>query len=360
MRTVRVNTTPGYPVLIGNGILQELVGEYKKKFYPRIPIVVSNQKVFDLWGKELVPVLRQVGWKRGYLIIVPDSEEAKSLPVFADVIKRVADLDKDRKSVLIVAFGGGVVGDLAGFVAGTYRRGVPIVQIPTTLLSQIDSSIGGKTAVNLPSGKNIVGVYHQPALVLIDVRFLSTLEIKQMREGLSEGIKYGIIRSPDLFTYLERVEGMSFDWEWFVEECVKIKARVVSEDERERKGLRFILNLGHTIGHALEIESNHRFSHGQAVALGMVAAGYISLIKGIGSEKTLSRIEGVIDKFGLPKRLGYNVNEDRFWNALVRDKKFSGGRFRFVLPRRIGSVLVSDDVEEREIRSSLDFIRGGI
>ncbi len=356
MRRVRVRTQPGYWVLIGKGVLSELVDEYKKRFAPRLPIVISNQTVFSLWGKDLMSTLKQIGWKDDYLILVPDSEEAKSLRIFSEVINRVARLDREKKSVVIISFGGGVVGDLAGFVAGTYRRGVPLIHIPTTLLAQIDSSVGGKTAVNLDSGKNMVGVYHQPSLVLIDRRFLTTLGREQIKEGMAEGIKYGVIRSPNLFSYLEQREIERFNWDWFVEECVKIKARVVEVDEKEVKGLRFILNFGHTIGHALEIESEHRLSHGKAVAIGMIASTYIAVKRGICSVRTLDRIRHVIEKFGLPTGVGYNVDRDNFLRFLVRDKKFSQGRYRFVLPRRIGSVVIVDDIGTDEVMWAMEQI----
>ncbi len=343
MKTIEVRTSSPYRIVVGSGTFPSKVVEAYKRFSGRLPVIVTNPTVLRLWGKEINRLVDRISAR---LLTVPDSERAKDVKVFTRLVEEVSSLDSARRSVVIIAIGGGVVGDLAGFLAGTYRRGVPIIQVPTSLLAQIDSSIGGKTAINLTSGKNLVGVYHQPCEVVIDTRFLRTLPEEQVKEGIAEGIKYGVIRSPRLFSYLEERAGdyKDLDWEYFVYSCAKIKADVVSRDERETRGLRFILNFGHTFAHALESASGHRISHGRAVAIGMVYAGRLSRELGLCGETTFRRLRDVIRAWRLPtevdlSRLGGVRRVGRF---LQKDKKFSEGEARFVLVRRIGSVVVSE------------------
>ncbi len=343
MKTIDVRTSSPYRIVVGSGIFPSAVVEACKRFSGRLPIVITNPTIRKLWEKQIKRLIDRLSAR---LLTVPDSERAKDVRVFTRLVEEVSSLDNARRSVVVIAIGGGVVGDLAGFLAGTYRRGVPIIQVPTSLLAQIDSSIGGKTAINLSSGKNLVGVYHQPCEVVIDTQFLKTLPEEQVKEGIAEGIKYGVIRSPRLFSYLEEQAGNyeEMDWEYFVYSCAKIKADVVSQDERETKGLRYILNFGHTFAHALESASGHRMSHGKAVAIGMVYAGRLSRELGLCGETTLRRLRDLIRAWGLPtevdlSRLGGVKRVGRF---LQKDKKFSEGKARFILVKRIGSVVVSE------------------
>ncbi|MDO8715703.1 MAG: 3-dehydroquinate synthase, partial [Dehalococcoidales bacterium] len=258
----------------------------------------------------------------------------------------LTDCFAERKTP-VLALGGGVIGDLTGFVAATYLRGVPLVQIPTTLLAQVDSSIGGKVAVNHGRVKNNIGVFYQPGLVIADINVLKTLSAVALSDGLAETIKYGVIRDAELFAYLERnIERVrSFDvraLESIVFRSAKIKADVVTKDEFDA-GLRNILNFGHTVGHALESVSDFGISHGQAVAIGMVAAARIARRVGFLPDKEVARIKELIVRAGLPVELPV-LEVTRLIHAMKHDKKVLQGRIRFVLPRTIGEVFISDEV----------------
>ncbi len=344
MKIIPVKTTSkSYQIIIGDGIVKNLP-EFINAIglSDRLAVIITNRYIYRLW-KDVVDLLKSQ--LNAQIIFVPDGEQAKTEKHYFRVVSKISKLDKDRKSVFIIAIGGGVIGDLSGFVAGTYRRGVPILQVPTTLLAQIDSSIGGKTAINLETGKNLVGVYHQPDLVVIDTNFLTTLKDRQIREGLAEAVKYGVIKDARFFSYLEN--SSQIDWQYLVYNCALIKAEVVSKDEREQKGLRFILNFGHTFGHAIEMAGSYSaYSHGEAVSIGMVCAAQLAVELGLCSEKTKVRIENLLDKFSLPIFIDRDkIDFKRFWKALNRDKKFIGGRSRFILPRRIGKVEVIENIE---------------
>ncbi len=348
--SVRLKEYP-YSIYIGKGVLSKASDFVKDVFPKNKPVIITNRKVWNLWRKYIDKAFLGLDYE---VIFVKDGEGAKSFEYYRRVIEKIIEIDKEMRSVVVFAVGGGVVGDLAGFVSATYRRGVPIVQVPTTLLSQIDSSIGGKTAINSARGKNLIGAYYQPALVVSDVNFLSTLKPAQIREGISEGIKYGVIKDKELFEYLEAVESEdAVNWAYFVERCASIKARVVEKDEKEKKGIRFILNFGHTIGHAIENSCGYSvYSHGQSVAIGMAAACDLSVDLGLLSERSADRIERLILKFDLPvkyKGCGFS----NLWKALLRDKKFHQGKNRFVLPRRIGKVEVVENVPFDLIKKAL-------
>jgi 3-dehydroquinate synthase len=261
----------------------------------------------------------------------------------------------ERESI-IVGLGGGVIGDLAGYVAATFMRGLPIVQVPTTFLAQVDSSVGGKVAVNLPEGKNLVGSFYQPFLVYIDLAVLKTLPVEEMEAGMAEVIKYGIILDKNFFEYLEENIGKLRELdlevlERVVARCCKFKAGVVEKDERE-KGLRSILNFGHTLGHALEALTDYKkYKHGEAVAIGMVGACRIAQEMGMFKKEERDRIENLIEKAGLPGRIGVKLSVDDIIQILSLDKKVRAGKVRFVLPERMGKVVVRNDVPEDIVRS---------
>ncbi len=348
--TIYVKTSEKtYPIILSSDFAKTIIDFYEKNLFPRVAVVVTNKTIFELWRTKIEGLCSFLGAK---IVFVPDSEKAKSLAVYERLVNSLAGYDEKKSSLAVIAIGGGVVGDLAGFAAGTYRRGIPIIQVPTTLLAQIDSSIGGKTAINLQTGKNLVGVYHQPDCVVLDTGFLSTLREGNIKEGIAEGIKYGVIRSPGLFSMLEEVADMDqIDWPSFVGECAAIKAKVVSCDEKEVKGLRYILNFGHTIGHAIEAATDNHISHGIAVGIGMAKATDIACRLGICRHTTLNRIVRLLDKFSLPYEIKMNTSQKRrFWQALMRDKKFSSGKMRFVLPLRIGAVRVVDGITKDMIR----------
>jgi 3-dehydroquinate synthase len=320
---------------------------------PRQGWVISHRGLLARHGRALLAPLRRSGWSLETLQ-VPASESSKSLAVAERVLTRLSRQAAMRIPVLF-AFGGGVVGDLAGWVAAVFRRGVPYVQLPTTLLAQVDSAIGGKVGVDLPHGKNLVGAFHQPSLVWNNVSLLRTLPLRQRRSGLAEVIKYGVIADPALFAFLERHLAACLDLEpravrVMVERSCAIKARVVSRDERETRGLRARLNFGHTVGHALEAASRYqRWTHGEAVAIGMCAAARLGVALGLSRAADAGRLVRVIRAAGLPTR-ARGVSRSAVMRALRYDKKFIHGRQRWVLPRRIGAVLVTDAVPEPIVR----------
>lgn len=322
-------------------------------------VVVTNSRIVSLFGDELLKSLAQAGLKFKFSI-VPDSEKAKSVEEAIRLLRVVSRLDGKGKRLFLIAFGGGVIGDLSGFVASIYRRGIPYVHIPTTLLAQVDSSIGGKTAIDLPTGKNLVGSFYQPKLVYINISFIKRLSERDFISGLSEVIKYSIIKDRLLFKYLEdnrdeilrRKEKYLFE---IVRRCAKIKASIVSGDEKEEKAIRTILNFGHTIGHAIETATNYSniYSHGEAIAIGMIAASCLSSKMGYLLKADLLKIEKLIGSFGLPNKLK-GVNVDKIIRALAYDKKFIHGVTRFVLPIRIGKVVIKENVLESMIREELN------
>lgn len=286
------------------------------------------------------------------------TKDIQTLPL---LYKEAAKARLDRQSI-ILALGGGVIGDVAGFFAATYLRGIRILHIPTTLVAQVDSAIGGKTGINLPFGKNLVGAFHQPSLIAIDLDLLRTLPQREFISGLAEVIKYGVIADPILFRRLElRMKSIlcrdPSELAWIIPRCCKIKAKVVIEDEYERKGVRAILNFGHTLGHGIELASRYKLLHGEAIALGMIAATRLShQLQKLPTAHAL-RIEKLIKQTGLPTRLNRHISTPRILAAMRLDKKVSQGCIRFVLSSRLGSVSTDISVSEKEILSILTSLR---
>jgi 3-dehydroquinate synthase len=293
------------------------------------------------------------------MVVVPAGETSKSVKSVEKCYDELAAHRLERKS-FIVALGGGVVGDLAGFVAATYLRGIPFVQVPTTLLAQVDSSVGGKVGVNLKAGKNLVGAFHQPRMVLCDLDTLRTLPMREYRAGLAEVIKYGIIYDAELFEELERKMEKLVRRELkvlagVIARCCEIKAEVVAQDETE-SGLRAILNFGHTIGHALEAISNYgKYLHGEAISIGQVAAAKLSgEILGL-PQRDVERIGNLFNRAGLPTNIGLNEGQRKKLFATMKlDKKVSAGEIKFVLARRIGEVEFGQKVPNRLLEQVLN------
>ena len=343
MRTVKVPLgNRSYNIVIGRGLLKGLgVACQKLKLGARCA-VISDSNVARRFGKAAQQSLARAGFD-ALLIVVPAGETAKSLKTVQSCYDRLAQHHLERKS-FIVAVGGGVVGDLAGFVAATYLRGIPFVQVPTTLLAQVDSSVGGKVGVNLQAGKNLVGAFHQPRLVLCDFDTLRTLPAREYRSGLAEIIKYGIIYDAALFQKLERdlPKLLKRDPKTLadvVARCCEIKAEVVGQDETDG-GLRAILNFGHTIGHALEAISGYgKYLHGEAIAIGQVAAAELSArLTGL-PVADVGRIRVLFQRAGLPVAVKLDASaRKRLLAAMKLDKKVSGGEIKFVLAGRIGKV----------------------
>lgn len=319
--------------------------------------VITNPKVKSLFGKRVGDSLRKSGLNAKFLL-VPDSEKAKSLK---EAMRLLASLSRfGGKRLFVVALGGGVVGDVGGFAASAYKRGIPYIQIPTTLLAQVDSSIGGKVAVDLPEGKNLVGSFYQPRLVYSDISFLKDLSARDFTSGLAEVIKYAVITDPGLFGYLGRNRQKIIRRDLrvlleIVKRCARIKAGIVSKDEREKRSIRTVLNYGHTIGHAIEAAQGYSggYSHGEAIGLGMIAAARISRRLKILSAKDLSRIEALIGDFNLPVKLK-KASVGKIMRSLSYDKKFIRGINRFVLPVRIGRVVIKEGIPESVIREEIE------
>ncbi|MBF0620177.1 MAG: 3-dehydroquinate synthase [Candidatus Omnitrophica bacterium] len=332
-----------YPICVGCGILSRLPGEMMRLKLPTDVIMITNACVRRLHGNTLAKAFAKSGFTIK-IVEVEDSERAKSAEVAFDLVGKIASYAADKKPV-IVALGGGVVGDLAGFVAAVYKRGIPFVQVPTTFLAQIDSSIGGKVAVDLPQGKNLMGAFYQPKLVFADVALLATLSDRQIKNGLAEAVKYGVIKDAKLFAFIEdHIEKLlAKDLQalaLIVERSVAIKARVVTLDEKEAKGLRTILNFGHTVGHAIEAAGGYdRYQHGEAVALGMRAATDISVQLKLLKPVDAARIHALLTVIGLPKNVE-GISARKIMAAMKFDKKFEGKQARFVLAQAIGRVVV--------------------
>ncbi|MCX8493674.1 MAG: 3-dehydroquinate synthase [Chthoniobacterales bacterium] len=330
-----------YEILIGSGILS-LAGELAAKVVkPCRCVLISDEIVAPLHAQGILESLRSAGFEP-HLLTIPAGEASKSMAVVADLCDQMIQLGLDRKSALF-ALGGGVVGDLAGFVASIHYRGIPIIQLPTTVVAQVDSSIGGKTGVNSPLGKNLIGTFHQPRLVLSDTATLSTLPERIFQEGLAEAIKHAVIADEPMLDLLPF--DRSADLSPLIARNAAIKARIVSEDEFETKGTRALLNFGHTIGHAIESVAGYgKLSHGECVAIGMIAALDLSVrLAGLPSDQAV-RVKDVIIACGLPTTIPADLPTGAILAALARDKKFDAGAIRFVLTPKLGSALISDKV----------------
>jgi 3-dehydroquinate synthase len=355
MRIVSVRLgNRSYAIKIGAGLLARLGGECKRLKLGRRCAIITDTNVGKRFAKAAFNSLANAGFSPS-LIVVPAGETAKSLKTVQTCYDLLAAQRLERKS-FIVALGGGVVGDLAGFVAATYLRGVEFVQVPTTLLAQVDSSVGGKVGVNLKAGKNLVGAFYQPRLVLCDLNTLNALPDREFRAGLAEVIKYGIIYDATLFARLERdlpklLKGDLKSLTGVIARCCEIKAEVVSQDETEG-GLRAILNFGHTIGHAIENISGYgKYLHGEAISIGQVAtAGISARVIGM-PEADVERIASLFQRAGLPVTIKFNaLQRKKLFAAMKLDKKVSGGEIKFVLAKKIGRVVWGQKVADELIR----------
>lgn len=364
MKRLIVRTSQGsYPIWIGRGLFPSAGDIFKRlRLGPKV-MIVSNRAVARHYLRPVYESIRKRGFSVSHYLLPFGDERDKSLPVLERLWKQMARIPLERSST-IAALGGGVVGDLCGFAASTYMRGINVVQIPTTLLAQTDASIGGKTAIDLPQAKNIVGTFHQPKAVLSDIGTLQTMSERQWRNSFAEVIKYGMIGDPVLFRLLETktaallrsVSQKKFgreEWlqlETIVTHCAQVKADIVSRDERETKGLRMILNYGHTFAHAFEAASGYHLPHGEAVVVGMVLAARLARKEGMCSEETARRQANLIREVGLPLRFSekdYSVK--RLLNFMKRDKKIRNGKLRLVLPREIGRVEVCGEISKHKV-----------
>lgn len=328
MNTVTVSASKTYDILIGSGILSELGSRVRVLGKARKVCIVSETSVFPLWGETARSSLEAAGFDV-CAYVFPAGEESKNGENLLKLLNFLAENGLTRSDIL-VALGGGVTGDLAGFAAACFLRGIRFVQVPTTLLAAVDSSVGGKTAVDLPAGKNLAGAFWQPSLVICDTDTLDTLPADIFRDGCAEVIKYGILYDPKLFAHLEE-KGLDFDREAVITRCVELKRDVVMEDEFDT-GARMKLNLGHTIGHGVEALSNFTLSHGKSVAIGMAIVCRASRCP------DTPRILGILQTFGLPITTDESVQD--IYNYTLSDKKRSGDTVRLIIPRRIGDCAI--------------------
>jgi 3-dehydroquinate synthase len=359
VRIVNVPLGPrSYDIRIGSGLISSLGRQCGGLKLGARCAVISDSNVSRRYGKAAERSLKQAGFEP-FLITVPAGEKSKRLFTVQRCYDRLAEHRLERHS-FVVALGGGVVGDLAGFVAATYLRGIPFVQVPTTLLAQVDSSVGGKVGVNLKAGKNLVGAFYQPRLVLCDLETLDSLPVREYRSGLAEVIKYGIIYDAGLFASLERdlTKLMHHDPEILatvIARCCEIKAEVVGQDETET-GLRAILNFGHTVGHGLEAISHYgKYLHGEAISLGQVIAARLSRkVLGLPAAE-VERITHLLESAGLPTRLKLTASQmPRLFAAMKLDKKVRGGEIKFVLARQIGQVEFGHKVPMTVLQATLN------
>ncbi|MEA1962328.1 MAG: 3-dehydroquinate synthase [Bacillota bacterium] len=319
--------------------------------------LISNPTVYGLYGEVVARSLEEAGFEV-LTGLMPDGEIYKNMDEVLKLIDQGLHWELERGHA-VVALGGGVVGDLVGFVAAIYQRGIDFFQIPTTLLSMVDSSIGGKVAVNHPGGKNLIGAFHQPKGVLIDPHALNTLPEEEYLCGLGEVVKYGIIYDEEFFVYMEKNAALiskrdSEVLEKLIERSCINKSRIVASDEKEQ-GLRIILNLGHTFGHAIEKMGDfQRFKHGQSVAMGIIMASFLAWEMGLLSTDEKKRIEQLLTNLHLPCNVS-DLNSEQIFLAMQHDKKAKNGKLRFVLPNGIGSYKVTDDVTEPMIRRAIDY-----
>lgn len=334
----------GYHITIRRDILHTAGACIPRRFYGHAATIITNNRIAPLYLETAQRAFSGCFTKIN-TIIIPDGERYKTVTQVRKLYRQLAMFGLDRESP-ILALGGGVVGDIAGFAAATFLRGLPVIQVPTTLLAQVDSSVGGKTGVNLEEGKNLVGAFYQPAAVIIDPEVLQTLPRRELVAGMAEVIKYALIRGGPLLDILNSLPGRILPlpmptMEKMIALCCGIKADIVGRDEREQ-GLRTILNYGHTIGHAVETLTGYRkFKHGEAVAIGMVAEARIAKVLGLCSRETFENIRQVIMRAGLPTELP-DFPAQRYLDVIQRDKKKSFDRMRMVLPKRLGMVIVRE------------------
>lgn len=356
-----------YEVRVGTGLLAELVEHCRGRLRKRPVPIVTDERVHAQWGGVVAKALTDAGHEPRWRIL-PPGEASKSWDELARTVNWMLAEEVERGDH-VLALGGGVIGDLTGFAASILKRGCNFIQLPTTLLAQVDSSVGGKTAINTPAGKNLVGAFHQPSLVLADLAALDTLPLRELRAGYAEVVKYGILGDADFFKWCDingaaMLAGDGPLREYAVARSVEAKARIVKEDERETTGLRALLNLGHTFGHALEAETgfSDRLLHGEAVALGMVLAARFSAARGLMPQASAERIARHIADCGLPSEistLGMTCDGKALAAHMLHDKKMDAGTLPFVLLRGIGEAFLAKDVKLDEVAAFLDGQLGG-
>lgn len=346
-----------YPALIGANLLEQLGTHVQKYVCGTSCAIVSDTNVALLFAEDIKKNLKSARF-RPTLITIPTGEKFKTLKQAGAICDQMISAGLDRKS-FVIGLGGGMIGDISGFVAAIYHRGIPHVQVPTTLLAMVDSSIGGKTGVDTRDAKNLVGAFHQPALVIDDLDVLKTLPRRQFNQGFAEIIKHAIIADAKMFERVARASwpagaGETHALLSLIKRNIQIKSGIVAKDERDRTGQRALLNFGHTIGHAIERAGNYRkFLHGEAVSLGIVGACAISVKRAGLPPDQRAAIVDLLKRFGLPTRLPPKFPRKKIFDALKFDKKFEAGKVRFILTPRIGTAYIADDVTLNDIREAV-------
>ncbi len=340
-----------YSALVGDGSMAK-AGEFARKVMSgNRCAIIADETSARLFGDRISESFTAENFSPR-LVRIPAGEKSKSLTQVEKICDELIEAGLERSS-FVVGLGGGVIGDISGFVAAIFQRGIPHVQIPTTLLAMVDSSIGGKTGVNLDAGKNLIGAIHHPALIIADVKALESLPPKELRQGYAEIIKYAIIRDAEMFRALSPRTQSKNGFVALIRRNIAIKARIVSADVREVSGERALLNFGHTVGHAIERATNFKIPHGDCISIGMVAACGISTKRAGLSSQERDDVVALLKRFQLPTQLPAEVDRERVAAAVVHDKKFLGGRIRFVVTPRIGEAHVSNDVTMEDIREAI-------
>lgn len=344
MHTLKVNLAErSYLIHIGQGLLCQVGVAMQDKGYSRKALVISQKTIFELYGEKLAAGLAAAGFTAN-IMLLPDGEQAKTIEVLQGLYDEAISHDLDRRSP-VIALGGGVAGDVAGFFAATYMRGVPFIQVPTTLLAQVDSSVGGKVAVNHRQAKNLIGAFYQPDFVIADLDTLKSLPVREYKSGLAEVIKYGVIWDEAFFEYLEghRQDLLSYKADILmqvVHKCCVIKAAVVEKDERDA-GLRQVLNFGHTMGHALETITGYaRWLHGEAVAIGMAAAADIATAFGFMPKNENLRLKEILGEYGFSTAIPDEISKIELVDNAIHDKKALQNKITLILPEKIGRVII--------------------
>jgi 3-dehydroquinate synthase len=343
-----------YPVLVGSGLLEQL-GNYARKYLrEKTCAIISDTNVAPLFGDRIKRSLRSANFQPT-LITIPAGEKSKTLEQAGAICDQMIAAGLDRQS-FVIGLGGGMIGDISGFVAAIYHRGIPHVQIPTTLLAMVDSSIGGKTGINTADGKNLIGAFHHPSLVIDDVEVLKTLPPREFNQGFAEIIKHAVIADAEMFGTLKNTQANdALALQSLIKRNIEIKSKIVAKDERDQTDERAILNFGHTIGHAIERAGAYRkLLHGEAVSLGIVAACAISIKKAGFSQGERDTIVDLLRQFNLPTQLPKDFPREKIFETLKFDKKFEGGNVRFVVTPRIGSAQLTTNVTMQDIREAID------
>ncbi|WP_196593903.1 3-dehydroquinate synthase [Pectinatus sottacetonis] len=359
MKNVRVDLKENsYDIWIGNNLDEKIKQFFTEAGFSRRVFIISDTNVGPLYKNDIIKLLQAVGYSVS-VELIKAGEPSKSWDTAQLLYTKVIEAGLDRNSP-IIALGGGVVGDIAGFIAATYMRGVPFIQMPTSLLAHVDSSVGGKVAINHPMGKNLIGAFYQPKAVFIDLDMLKTLPPREISAGLAEIIKYGLIYDKEFFSYIEKNSSMVFRFnnevlQNIIARSCEIKASVVSKDEREN-GLRAILNFGHTLGHAVERETQYKkYNHGEAIAIGMMGAVFISVELGLIDKSLIEILRQILAECNLPQKADA-CDKEKLYKDLFHDKKTVDGKIKWVLLDRIGQVHLDNNVAEKIVKKAIDFI----